>query len=92
MSAGEREVGIRFRLLEQDDEATKGLYAAARNREPISVMLQLGELPGQLCGIYLPNVIPEVPEFDDRNPRVEWAFGLSQASGSSDDEISIAFA
>lgn len=92
LSAGEREVGIRFRLLEQDDEATKGLYAAARSREPISVMLQLGEVPGQLCGIYLPNVVPEVPEFDDRNPRVEWAFGLSQASGTVDDEIRIAFA
>lgn len=92
LSAGEREVGIRFRLLEQDDDATKGLYAAARNREPISVMLQLGELPGQLCAIYLPNVVPEVPEFDDRNPRVEWCFGLSQATGTVDDEIRIAFA
>lgn len=92
LSAGEREVGIRFRLLEQDDDATKGLYAAARNREPISVMLQLGELPGQLCAIYLPSVVPEVPEFDDRNPRVEWAFGLSQAIGTVDDEIRIAFA
>ena len=69
-----------------------GLYAAARNREPISVMLQLGEVPGQLSAIYLPNVVPEVPEFDDRNPRVEWAFGLSQASGTVDDEIRIAFA
>lgn len=92
LSAGEREVGMRFRLLEQDDEATQDLYSAARNREPISVMLQLGELPGQLCGIYMPNVVPEVPEFDDRTPRVEWAFGLSQANGTSDDEIRIAFA
>lgn len=92
LSAGEREVGMRFRLLEQDDEATKDLYSAARNREPISVMLQLGELPGQLCAIYMPHVVPEVPEFDDRNPRVEWAFGLSQANGTYDDEIRIAFA
>ncbi len=92
LAAGEREVGMRFRILEQDDEATKGLYAAARNRQPISVMLQLGEQPGQLCGIYLPNVVPEVPEFDDRNPRLEWAFGMSQASGTLDDEIRIAFA
>jgi len=92
LAAGEREVGMRFRILEQDDEATLDLYAAARNRQPISVMLQLGEQPGQLCGIYLPNVVPEVPEFDDRNPRLEWAFGLSQASGTLDDEIQIAFA
>lgn len=92
LAAGEREVGVRFRILEQDDEATKGLYAAARNRQPISVMLQLGEQAGQLCGIYLRSVVPEVPEFDDRNPRLEWAFGLSQASGTVDDEIRIAFA
>jgi hypothetical protein len=92
LAAGEREVGMRFRILEQDDDATTSLYAAARNRQPISVMLQLGEQAGQLCGIYLPNVVPEVPEFDDRNPRLEWSFGLSQASGSLDDEIRVAFA
>lgn len=92
LAAGEREVGLRFRMLETDDDATKGLYAAARTRQPISVMLQLGEQPGQLCGIYMPNVIPEVPEFDDRNPRLEWAFGMSQANGTLDDEIRIAFA
>jgi hypothetical protein len=40
----------------------------------------------------MPNVIPEVPEFDDRNPRLEWAFGMSQANGTLDDEIRIAFA
>jgi hypothetical protein len=83
---------LRFRILETDDDATKGLYAAARNRQPISIMLQLGEQAGQLCGIYMPNVIPEVPEFDDRNPRLEWAFGMSQANGTLDDEIRIAFA
>ncbi|OYW07433.1 MAG: hypothetical protein B7X34_11020 [Acidobacteriia bacterium 12-62-4] len=83
---------MRFRILEQDDDATLALYTAARSRQPISVMLQLGEQPGQLCGIYLPNVVPEVPEFDDRNPRLEWAFGMSQASGTVDDEIRIAFA
>jgi hypothetical protein len=92
LAAGEREVGLRFRILETDDDATKGLYAAARNRQPISIMLQLGEQAGQLCGIYMPNVIPEVPEFDDRNPRLEWAFGMSQANGTLDDEIRIAFA
>lgn len=92
LAAGEREVGMRFRLLEQDDAATKDLYAAGKARQPISIMIQLGQEPGQLCGIYMPNVIPEVPEFDDRNPRLEWAFGLSQANGSLDDEIRVAFA
>jgi hypothetical protein len=36
--------------------------------------------------------VPEVPEFDDRNPRLEWNFSLSAAQGSVDDEIQIAFA
>lgn len=92
VAAGERAVGIRFRLYEQDDAATSGLYAAAKARQPISVMLQLGQEPGQLCGVYLPMVIPEVPEFDDRNPRLEWAFALSHAAGFLNDEVRIAFA
>lgn len=92
VAAGEREVGIQFRLYEKDDAATIGLYQAAKNRTPISVMIQLGQSAGQLCGIYLPAVVPEVPEFDDRQPRLEWTFSLSAAQGSADDEIQIAFA
>ncbi len=92
VAAGEREVGVKFRLYEKDDAATIGLYQAAKNREPISLMIQLGQSAGQLCGIYLPAVVPEVPEFDDRQPRLEWNFALSQAQGSADDEIRIAFA
>lgn len=92
IAAGERQVAIRFRLYEKDDEATIGLYQAARNRTPISIMMQLGQSAGSLCGVYLPAVVPEVPEFDDRQPRLEWNFSLSQAQGSLDDEIRIAFA
>jgi hypothetical protein len=92
IAAGEREVGIRFRLFEKDDAATIGLFQAARNRTPINVMIQLGQSAGELCGIYLPAVTPEVPEFDDRQPRLEWNFSLSSATGSLDDEIRIAFA
>jgi hypothetical protein len=92
IAAGQREVGIKFRLYEKDDEATIGLYQAAKNRTPISIMIQLGQSAGQLCGVYLPAVVPEVPEFDDRNPRLEWNFSLSAAQGSVDDEIQIAFA
>jgi hypothetical protein len=92
IAAGEREVGIKFRLYEKDDAATLALYQAAKNRTPIPIMIQLGESAGNLCGIYLPAVIPEVPEFDDRNPRLEWNFSLSSAQGSVDDEIQIAFA
>ena len=92
IAAGEREVGIKFRLFEKDDAATIGLYQAAKNRTPVSIMIQLGESAGQLCGIYLPAVVPELPEFDDRQPRLEWNFSLSSAQGSVDDEIQIAFA
>lgn len=92
IAAGEREVGIKFRLYEKDDAATIGLYQAAKNRTPISIMIQLGQSAGQLCGVYLPGVVPEVPEFDDRQPRLEWNFSLSSAQGSTDDEIQIAFA
>jgi len=92
IAAGEREVGIKFRLYEKDDAATLGLYQAAKNRTPLSIMIQLGQSAGQLCGVYLPAVVPEVPEFDDRQPRLEWNFSLSSAQGSKDDEIQIAFA
>ena len=92
IAAGEREVGIKFRLYEKDDAATIGLYQAAKNRTPINIMMQLGQSAGQLCGVYLPAVVPEVPEFDDRQPRLEWNFSLSAAQGSADDEIQIAFA
>lgn len=92
IAAGEREVGIKFRLYEKDDAATIGLYQAAKNRTPIPIMIQLGQSAGQLCGVYLPAVVPEVPEFDDRQPRLEWNFSLSAAQGSMDDEIQVAFA
>jgi hypothetical protein len=92
IAAGERAVGIKFRIYEKDDAATIGLYQAAKNRTPISIMIQLGQSAGQLCGVYLPAVVPEVPEFDDRQPRLEWNFSLSSAQGSMDDEIQIAFA
>jgi len=92
IAAGEREVGIKFRLYEKDDAATIGLYQAAKNGTPISMMIQLGQSAGQLCGVYLPAVVPQVPEFDDGQPRLEWNFSLSQAQGLADDEIQIAFA
>ena len=53
------------RPLLRDDDATKALYQAARQQSPISVMFQLGDNDGQLMGVYLKSVVPEVPEFDD---------------------------
>ena len=92
LSAGVRDVRVNFSLHEQDDEATKGLYQAARQRSPISVMLQLGQQPGQLFGIYLKSVVPEVPEFDDGETRLQWRFSGSRAHGTVNDEVFMAFA
>ncbi|HBY60810.1 MAG TPA: hypothetical protein DEH78_13390, partial [Solibacterales bacterium] len=88
---GQRTVGIRFSLYEQGGDSTKELYQAARQRSPVSVMLQLGEQPGHMFGVYMANVVPEVPEFDDGDRRLQWQFSLSRAQGSVDDEISVAF-
>lgn len=90
--AGERYVAASFSLYERPDEATKSLYQAARQRSPISVMFQLGIQPGQLCGVYLKSVIPEVPEFLDDETRLEWRFRDCRAQGWIDDEIYLAFA
>ncbi len=81
-----------FQLFSQDDDATRSLYQAARQQSPIEVMLQLGELDGQLLGVYLKSVIPEVPEFDDSENRLQWKFRESRAQGTVDDEIAVAFA
>lgn len=89
---GRRSVTAAFDLYSQDDEATKALYQAARQQSPITVMLQLGEVEGQVMGVYLKSVIPEVPEFDDGENRLQWKFRASRAQGTVDDEISVAFA
>ena len=55
------------------------------------LLFQLGEVDGQVMGVYLKSVIPEVPEFDDRDNRLQWKFRASRAQGTVDDEISVAF-
>jgi hypothetical protein len=91
IAAGERAVRLNFRIFEQDDAQTKELYQAARQRSPIGVMLQLGEQAGQLFGAYMPAMVPEVPEFDDGETRLQWAFKNDRAQGTVDDELYIAF-
>ncbi len=88
--AGERNVSLRFSLFEKDDAATQSLYSAARSQTPVSVMFQLGQKAGQLLGIWMKSVIPEVPELDDRDTRVQWRFRESRAIGVKNDEIFIA--
>jgi hypothetical protein len=89
--AGQRQVTAAFDLYSQDDDATKELYQAARQQSPISVMFQLGETEGQVMAVYLKSVIPEVPEFDDSDNRLQWRFRASRAQGTVDDEVAVAF-
>jgi hypothetical protein len=91
VTAGVRALTLNFSLFEQDDAQTQGLYQAARQRSPIGVMVQLGEQTGQLFGIYMPAMVPEVPEFDDSETRLQWKFSNSRAQGTIDDELYISF-
>ncbi len=90
-AAGKRAVSIQLSLYGQDDEVTTALYSAAKNREPVEVMLQLGEQAGQIMGIYMRKVIPSIPEFDDRETRLQWKFDGCLSYGANDDEMYIAF-
>jgi hypothetical protein len=89
---GPRQVASDFTIFAQDDTQTEALYAAAKERSLISAMLQLGQQQGELMGIFLPQVTPEVPNYDDSETRLQWQFRNNLAQGTSDDEIFIAFA
>lgn len=91
LAEGVRTVTVDFELYEQNDAATKALYQAARQLSPIGVMFQLGQQAGQLFGVYLKSVVPEVPEFDDSDKRLRWRFSTCRAQGTGDDEIFVAF-
>lgn len=91
ISPGQRTVTASFDLYGLDDDDTKTLYQAARQQSPITVMFQLGEIEGQVMGVHLKSVIPEVPEFDDSQNRLQWRFRASRAQGTVDDEIAVAF-
>jgi hypothetical protein len=92
ISPGQRNVSIDFSIYQQDDTATAALYQAARQRSPVSVMIQLGQQQGQLFGIYMTSVVVEVPAFDDSERRQQWQFRSCRAQGSVNDEILVAFA
>lgn len=92
ISPGQRSVTASFDLYGLDDTTTAGLYQAARQQSPITVMFQLGEQNGQVMAVNLKSVIPEVPEFDDSLNRLQWRFRASRAQGTIDDEITVAFA
>lgn len=92
ISPGMRTVSATVSLFAQDDAGTAALYQAARQRSPISFMLQLGQQQGQLLGIYMKSVVPEVPEFDDTQRRLQWKFQNCRAQGGVNDDLFIGFA
>ena len=61
------------------------------NGSPIPVMLQLGQQSGQMFGLYMSSVIPQVPQFDDSDKRQQWQFVNCRAQGVLNDEIFVAF-
>ncbi|MBV8478421.1 MAG: hypothetical protein JOZ36_17320 [Acidobacteria bacterium] len=92
IAPGPRQVSCNFALLAEDDAQTTALYAAAKQRAPISAMLQLGQKQLGLMGIFMPRMTPEIPAYDDSEPRLQWQFKNNLAQGTADDEIYIAFA
>ena len=90
-SAGTRTVIANFELYEQTDTQTQGLYEAARQQSPIEVMFQLGQQSGQLFGVRMTSVVPQVPEYDESDGRLQWKFSNNRAQGTVDDEIAVAF-
>jgi len=91
IAPGPRSVTAAFSLYEMDDAATQGLYQAARQQSPISLMFQLGQQTGQVVGVYMMSVVPVVPEFDDTDNRLQWKFQGSKAQGTANNEIVVAF-
>ena len=91
VSPGRRTVQLNFSIFEDLGGDAAVLYQAARQHSPMGVMLQLGQQNGQLFGAYMPAMIPEVPEFDDGESRLEWHFQNNRAQGSVNDELYVAF-
>jgi hypothetical protein len=84
-------VTVALEMFGQDDETTTALYQAARQHSPVSMMFQLGHASGQLFGLYMKSLVPDVPEFDDGEKRLRWKFRETRAQGTADDEIIVAF-
>jgi hypothetical protein len=91
IAPGVRKATLDFELYGSDEAASTALYAAAKQRSPISAMLQLGEQAGQLFGVYAKSVVAETPQFDDSENRLRWKFSGARAQGSADDELIVAF-
>ncbi|MGH9619656.1 MAG: hypothetical protein ACRD45_08115 [Bryobacteraceae bacterium] len=92
LAPGAREIIAALSIFTQDDTQTTSLYAAAKQRTQISAMLQLGRQQGEILGIYLPSITPEIPRYNDTETRLQWQFRNNLAQGTAEDEIYFAFA
>lgn len=92
VAPGPRTVTAGFSIYAQDNAQSQSLYEAARTRQAIPAMVQFGQQQGEMMGVYLPNVQPEVPLFDGSATRLQWSFQSCRAHGSVDDELYVAFA
>lgn len=91
-SADVRSVSVQFQLYASENAAVSQLHALSRSRGETDLMIQLGDMPGELVGIYIPKFMPEIPELKDADTRVVMSYPSSVAFGVTNDEISIAFA
>jgi len=91
IAPGAREVNMTLEFFAMDDTPTVALYQAARQQSPVSVMFQLGQTAGQMMGVYLKSMIPDVPQFEDADTRLKWQFKDAQAQGTVEDEVVVAF-
>lgn len=88
---GDREVTIDLEIYGTNAAACEAIYASASRREPMPLMVQMGEVPGAMCGIYVPGFVPSPPEFLDGEERLRWRLRGSVAQGVRDDEIYVVF-
>ena len=76
VAAGVRNVNLDFEFYGSDQESTRALYEAAKQRSPISAMFQLGEQAGQLFGAYMKSVFRSTTVRRFRDPRALAFLGL----------------
>jgi len=91
LAPGSREVSMTLEFYCLDDIPTEALYQAARQQSPVGVMFQLGQNAGQMVGVYMKSMIPDVPQFDDSETRLQWQFKNTRAQGTMEDEMVVAF-
>jgi len=91
LAPGAREVTMNLEFFAMDDVPTAALYQAARQQTPVGVMFQMGQIAGQLAGVYMQSLIPDVPQFEDSETRLQWQFKSDRAQGTGDNELVVAF-